>query len=117
VKIYKFYIYYGGYSSGKWEVKWEEREMRYYRYETFPETYAITEHELRLPGFINALSSITECWLAEYLTDICDGTQWEIDIRIGKHKFKFYGSNDYPQKFEEFLHAARIFLNDHEFAN
>ena len=116
MKIKKFHIFYGGYFEEKWEVTWREKEIRFSHYETCPENYSTVDYESRLPEYIQSLSTITRYWLPEYSTDICDGTQWEIDIRVDKHKFTFYGSNDYPGNFEEFIRATRIFLNDSTFA-
>lgn len=117
MKTTKFYIYYGGFFSDKWEVKWEKNEMRCYHYEHAPENYVVIQYDSRLSEFINALSRVTKYWLKDYFADVCDGTQWEIDIRVGEERFRFSGSNDYPHNFGGFLAATRIFLSDNIFAN
>ena len=116
MKIKKFRIFYGGYSQDKWESIWREKEIRFSHYETCPENYSTVDCGSRLPEYIQSLSTIAQSWLPEYSTDICDGTQWEIDIRVDKHKFTSYGSNDYPDNFQEFIRATCIFLNDNTFA-
>ena len=48
-------------------------------------------------------------WKKEYISDICDGTQWELRIkRKGRRRRIISGSNAYPQPegtFESFLDA------------
>jgi hypothetical protein len=36
-------------------------------------------------------------WRRDYFDpDVCDGTQWEVEIRHGEHVIKTFGSNCYP---------------------
>ena len=48
-------------------------------------------------------------WKKEYISEICDGTQWELRIkRKGRRRRIISGSNAYPQPegtFESFLDA------------
>ena len=48
-------------------------------------------------------------WKKEYISEICDGTQWELRIkRKGRRRRRIYGLNAYPQPegtFESFLDA------------
>ena len=48
-------------------------------------------------------------WKKEYISEICDGTQWELRIkRKGRRRRIIFGSNAYPQPegtFESFLDA------------
>ena len=48
-------------------------------------------------------------WEKNYISEICDGTQWELRIkRKGRRRRKIYGINAYPQPegtFESFLDA------------
>lgn len=116
MRIRKFYIYYGGYDSHTWEVTWKDNELRYTHYDYFPESYTVIDFESRLPDFINALTTITASWLPTYDTDTSDGIQWEINIHADKHRFKYYGSNAWPENFGEVVEAMREFLGDEGFA-
>lgn len=42
-------------------------------------------------------------WKAKYLEpDICDGTQWSINIEAGEKIIHKYGSNKYPKEWKLF---------------
>lgn len=55
-------------------------------------------------------------WKRKYETEICDGTQWELDIKYGDKKRKCYGSNAYPDRFDEYLQAVKELLGGREFS-
>lgn len=55
-------------------------------------------------------------WKKEYNLDMCDGTQWELKITYnGNLKKKVYGSNDFPESFNDFLNILRAFITNKAF--
>jgi hypothetical protein len=43
--------------------------------------------------------------------DMCDGSQWELQMTIGNRNLKSYGSNKLPENFEEFKEALKDLLS------
>ena len=43
--------------------------------------------------------------------DMCDGSQWELQMNIGDKSLKSYGSNKLPEKFDQFKEAIAEFLS------
>ena len=51
-------------------------------------------------------------WKASYhRTDMCDGSQWELQLAIGDKKVKSYGAGLFPEKFEQFKEALNALLS------
>ncbi|WP_210489875.1 hypothetical protein [Rufibacter aurantiacus] len=50
------------------------------------------------------LAFLSECtWEKEYLTDVCDGIQWELRVKRTGVNLKLYGSNAFPDDFSVFI--------------
>jgi hypothetical protein len=57
-------------------------------------------------------------WKKEYLSEVCDGTQWSLKLKIADRKVHCEGSNAYPgsddpdysrsSAFSEFVRALRV---------
>jgi hypothetical protein len=40
-------------------------------------------------------------WRRNYIDDgVMDGTQWEVEMLIGKRTYRKYGSNEFPEQFD-----------------
>ena len=51
-------------------------------------------------------------WEASYhRTDMCDGSQWEIQLAIDDKSVKSYGSGLFPEKFDQFKEALGQLLS------
>ena len=51
-------------------------------------------------------------WEASYhRTDMCDGSQWELQLAIGEKSVKSYGSGLFPEKFDQFKEALSKLLS------
>lgn len=51
-------------------------------------------------------------WNQKYVnTDICDGTQWKLNIEKSGHIVSIYGSNEFPESFQEFEAALNALFN------
>ena len=51
-------------------------------------------------------------WEASYhQMDMCDGSQWELQMAIGDKSLKSYGSNKLPDNFDQFKEALTKFLS------
>ena len=51
-------------------------------------------------------------WEASYYQlDMCDGTQWELELTMGDKNVKSYGSNKRPQSFDQFKDALAELLS------
>ena len=56
--------------------------------------------------FLNSLEALhLGEWRRRYDSDVCDGTQWNLDIYYsnGHKPVKFYGNNSYPYNFDQLL--------------
>ena len=51
-------------------------------------------------------------WKASYhRTDMCEGSQWELQLAIGDKNVKSYGSGLFPEKFDQFKEALGKLLS------
>ena len=51
-------------------------------------------------------------WEASYYQmDMCDGSQWELQLAMGDKNVKSYGSNKLPQNFDQFKEALTELLS------
>lgn len=51
---------------------------------------------------------VRDVWKKDYSDNgIQDGTQWELRFRYKHKAFTYYGSNDYPENFKEFLNELK----------
>ena len=116
IETLNFFI--GGFSGGYERIIWLNGKL-YHLMDGEPE-----DEEVRPEEVLNVTTpSIKEweefwqtvdtlkvwSWKKEYISEICDGTQWELRIkRKGRRRRKIYGINAYPQPegtFESFLDA------------
>ena len=108
----------GGFSGGYERIIWLNGKL-YHLMDGEPE-----DEEVRPEQVLNVTTPSTKeweefwqtvdtlkvwSWKKEYISEICDGTQWELRIkRKGRRRRKIYGINAYPQPegtFESFLDA------------
>ena len=111
-------FYEGGYFGPNIFVKISvrDRSLVYQKQETpFGETFqkiSIRFTKEQWEDFVEPAlqASNFPAWLDEYVDPgVCDGTQWELQIRQGKKGVrKIYGSNDFPEEWESF----QKFLSD-----
>lgn len=99
----------GGFGGPHHEVRWQRGKLWYRTDEsTVPVVPSADEWE----RFWTAIDHIgVWSWEARYDDlDVCDGTQWEIDIRQGSRRVRCFGSNAYPEPFQEFLAAVKALV-------
>ena len=108
----------GGFSGGYEKIIWLNGKL-YHLMDGEPE-----DEEVRPEQVLNVTTPSTKeweefwqtvdtlkvwSWKKEYISEICDGTQWELRIkRKGRRRRIISGSNAYPQPegtFESFLDA------------
>ena len=108
----------GGFSGGYERIIWLKGKL-YHLMDGEPE-----DEEVRPEQVLNVTTPSTKeweefwqtvdtlkvwSWKKEYISEICDGTQWELRIkRKGRRRRIISGSNAYPQPegtFESFLDA------------
>ena len=108
----------GGFSGGYERIIWLKGKL-YHLMDGEPE-----DEEVRPEEVLNVTTPSTKdweefwqtvdtlkvwSWKKEYISEICDGTQWELRIkRKGRRRRIISGSNAYPQPegtFESFLDA------------
>ncbi|SIR32488.1 hypothetical protein [Pontibacter lucknowensis] len=78
--------------------------------------YISTYHSIPLPehfkliqtdcdnDWLYLISYLKSCrWNKRYDSEILDGTQWELKVKGNGININSYGSNSYPQEFDEFL--------------
>lgn len=54
------------------------------------------------------------CWKKKYVdTEICDGTQWNLNLKItGKRRISIYGCNEYPSQWEKLLKIMNKYVGE-----
>lgn len=112
MRIKKFKVYYGGYFDGHTEVFKKGRDLFYYScdFPIPPPRDFIPESALRVTpsseqwdSFVKKVKPFTSKWKKEYWAPVCDGTQWEVNIIVDELHLKSWGSNDFPEDFEQFM--------------
>ncbi len=102
----------GGYFGGHYEVeidlsrkklKWEHREYGEINH------YSKSIRQVTSDKLIDELRNLNLLkWKKEYNdSQICDGTQWEIEIVRDKKNICIYGSNAYPDEWDQFCRLIR----------
>jgi hypothetical protein len=120
MRIKKLEISYGGYFSTNYEVKKKRNKLYFEKwdyapYEKSPIEVYLKRNEWSL--FTTRLIEIIADWRPIYDIGACDGTQWTVDIQTQESKYHIYGSNDYPDNFEELVILIRSFGGFESFAN
>jgi hypothetical protein len=104
-----FWIRIGGFFNGHIEINTGYRDGEFFieRMEKFS-SYIGTIPEFSEKKFLNFREFLVNDlkifdWKKNYYNNnILDGEQWEIEITlISKRKIKIYGSNEYPENFDE----------------
>lgn len=97
----------GGFGGPHYEVRWFRHKLRY---RTDESQASVVPSVSDWETFWAALGKIgVWSWQASYDDpEICDGTQWEIEIDLGdgSHRVRCTGSNRYPRSFQQFLEAV-----------
>ena len=118
IETLNFYI--GGFFGGYERVIWQNNKINYqfFEHSYFEDEEATPDKVLNetVPSttdweeFWQAVDALKVwSWEKNYISEICDGTQWELRIkRKGRRRRKIVGMNAYPQPegtFESFLDA------------
>lgn len=63
-------------------------------------TFSVVKNE----DWDKVVEFLTRCdWKRRYDSDILDGTQWELKVKSDGVNINSYGSNAYPEDFDDFL--------------
>jgi hypothetical protein len=93
----RFRISIGGFGGPHYEVRLVNGRLRYQAdFSTLPEKISPTAKEWE-----TFWATVQRCdlwnWALHYDdSDICDGTQWEIEVTLGERRLRSSGSNAYP---------------------
>ena len=61
--------------------------------------------KIDIPGFTKTLFAIVSSWQEEMVNKfILDGTSYSVKINKDGKEFKFYGQNEFPDNFDEFMY-------------
>lgn len=66
-------------------------------------------------AFIDEISALEiACWKDKYYdNDICDGTQWELEVRFpNRNKISKSGSNEYPPYWNKFMKIMERYVDE-----
>jgi len=119
MRIKKLEVTYGGYFSTNYEVKKKRNKLYFDRWEYAPgEEPSIVKllSPKEWTELVNRLIEIIAEWKPVYDNYACDGTQWTVDIQTEQCKYKVYGSNDFPENFEDLVRLIRSFGGFEKFA-
>lgn len=110
----------GGYFGGYYEVKidFSTRKLRWTHLGVGAEDYyEKIVRQSNLDKFIEELKIINLLkWKSKYIeSDICDGTQWSIEIVKDGRKLKKYGDNKFPEEWDNFCRLIRK-VSDKDFS-
>jgi len=109
-----FHFHHGGYDSEINDIRYLDGLLIYTHYKsTFEELYQ-NAHSLKLPEQILLLPKQLKVKLDTFITTskwnkkydnnlIMDGTQWEMTCLVQLKKKKSFGSNEFPEVYEEFI--------------
>ncbi|HYF69472.1 MAG TPA: hypothetical protein VD884_15110 [Ohtaekwangia sp.] len=98
MRITTFKITYGGYLSHSYELSKQDNILRYVEFNQFNEVnvFDISFTGAQWTDFVGNVISIIQHWKTEYLSDILDGTQWEVQVEADGTLYSIYGSNAWP---------------------
>ncbi|WP_439880726.1 hypothetical protein ACSX1A_16405 [Pontibacter sp. MBLB2868] len=106
-----FYI--GGYGRDSYRLTLHDNELRCSEY------YGILlEHDKIVPiegnkNWDQLMSFLKSCdWKRRYDSDILDGTQWELKLKAPGVNINSYGSNAYPDNFDELMILLNRLLSE-----
>lgn len=105
--------YVGGYFGGYYEVFIDLATRKvswcHNRREEEQETYCKTIREATVEKLLMELQSFNLLnWEAHYVqAEICDGTQWGIEIVTQTDTIKKSGDNSFPEEWDQFCSAVR----------
>jgi hypothetical protein len=100
-----FNFYLGGYRRDSYRVNFKNDVLRCVQYDGLPnpEDEKVISIEGN-PDWELLLGFLKHCgWRKNYDSFSCDGTQWELEVKTDGIRIKSYGSNNYPDNFDEFL--------------
>ena len=107
-----FHFNKGGYSSSVDDIRYLDGILVWNHYESQDACYGHKRAELPTNVFIlspawkKILNTflISSKWKRNYVDlDVMDGTQWELTRLFQKKKKNFYGSNEFPEVYEELM--------------
>ena len=116
----QFEIYIGGYPGPSYSIK-KDKDFLVYNYYYFngdkPEKQEIIQPtKVQWDKFYSFLKTLN-MWKPLYENlEVCDGTQWNVNIINDNVKLVSEGDNSYPKKFEQFLKEVRILIGGREFS-
>lgn len=119
MRIKKLNISYGGYSSTHYEVNKHRNRLvfktwDYHPFENRPVIVKFSSDQLE--SFVTQMIKIVNHWVPRYDSDICDGTQWTLVLQTDTHKYDIYGSNNFPENFDDLVRLIRC-INFEKFAD
>lgn len=111
-KIVRFKASVGGFFGPSYEVDLDFKNMQFIwngREDEAQDIITKTINEYDCKSIIEQLKSINLLdWKSKYLEpDICDGTQWSVDIEAGGKIIHKYGSNRYPKEWKNFCRIIK----------
>jgi hypothetical protein len=115
----EFYFTIGGFHQGYMTIELSEEGFKLHprlieRNQFMPHSNAFTLAPTNegIESFLKTLHRLNVLkWRKEYSnSEICDGTQWELVIKIDGRRRFISGSNAYPEGFEELQEAIRKLL-------
>ena len=64
--------------------------------------------KINIPSFTRALFAIVSSWKEEMINkSISDGLSYRVKISKNGKEFKFYGQNEFPDNFDEFMYLLQ----------
>jgi hypothetical protein len=96
----KLHFEIGGFFGENHEIEWRDGYL-WYRYTENPSVTAVETEITPEPAQWERFWREVEAaeiwqWRPKYDSDICDSTQWSLEIQHGDRRVACYGSNAYP---------------------
>jgi hypothetical protein len=110
MRVKKFVVTYGGYGATNYEVakRWNKlvfKKWDYNPFENSPQIVRLSSDQWR--GFVHEVIGVMKNWSPVYDSDTCDGIQWTVVIQTETCKYDIYGSNNYPDNFDNLIELIR----------
>ena len=80
--------------------------MIYYRNYPMPVDKEFTAWSKKMkiePATLDTIMAIVKNWEKQYITWVCDGTSWEINIETDRKKIKFHGHEQFPDGWRQLI--------------
>jgi hypothetical protein len=119
MRIKQFQMTYGGYGATKYEMTkhWNKLVFKKWDYSPLENSPQIVKlSSAQWSALVQKVIDVIKDWDTVYDSNICDGIQWTVVVETESCKYDIYGSNNYPENFDNLIGVIRALPGVEEFA-